>query len=101
MKILLSGEFSDAMKKQPAKVIAEFIKAVDKLQDMAKPQILLLDTVIELSSSDVKDKVYAYHISENCYTIFTFNPNNELLLIDYVQVHNNSITALVYPSITF
>ena len=100
MKILLTGDFSEVMEQQPKNVVSEFIEAIDKLEDMAKPQILLLDTVVDLSSSDDDKMLYAYHISGNNYTIFTFTPKNEMLLIDYVQVINKRFISLTYPDLS-
>ena len=97
MKILLTGDFSEVMLKQPKHTVSDFVEAIDKLQDLAKPQILLLETVVDISSHDDDEKLYAYHISGNKYAIFSFTPKNELLLIDYVQISGKSITSLTYP----
>ena len=100
MKILLTGDFSEVMEKQPKNVVSEFIEAIEKLEDMAKPQILLLDTVVDLSSPDEDKKLYAYHISGNYYTLFTFTPKNEMLLVDYVQVINKKFISFTYPDLS-
>ena len=100
MKILLTGEFSDVMTQQSKNVVAEFVEAIDKLQDLAKPQILLLDTVVELSSPNDEEKLYAYYISRNNYAIFSFTPKNEMLLIDYVKVNGSSFISLTFPDIS-
>ena len=98
MKILITNDLSNAMEKQPKDVLNGFIESIDKLQDLVKPQILLLETVVDLSSPDDETKLYAYNISGNSYAVFAFTPKNEMLLLDYVQVTAKGITSLAYPS---
>lgn len=97
MKVLLTREFSDAMGRQPKDVILVFVEAIDKLPKLTKHQILLLDTIVDFSSPEDKVKLYAYHISDKNYAVFTFTPKNELLLIDYVQLSGNNIVSIVFP----
>lgn len=98
MKILITNDLSNAMEKQPKDVLNGFIESIDKLQDLVKPQILLLETVVDLSSPDDETKLYAYNISGKSYAVFAFTPKNEMLLLDYVQVTTKGITSLAYPS---
>ena len=97
MKILLASNFGDAMKTQSQDTIAVFIDAINKLEDMVKPQILLLETITDLSSPDDKTKLYAYHIVNNDYVVFTFTPKNHMLLIDYITLNGSNITSVTYP----
>lgn len=97
MKILLTSNFGNAMKNQPQDTIAVFVNAINKLEDMAKPQILLMDTITDLSSPEGKRKLYAYHIVNNDYVVFTFTPKNHLLLIDYITLSGSNITSVTYP----
>ena len=57
-----------------------------KVARMVKPQILLLETVVELSSPNDEPTLYGYSISNRNYVIFAFTPKNEMLLIDYVTI---------------
>ena len=100
MKILLTNDFGEAMKAQPQKTITVFIEAINKLEDMTKPQILLMDDIINLSSSDNKMTPYAYHIINNDYVLFTFTPKNEMLLVDYITLNGSNIKSVTYPDKT-
>lgn len=97
MKILLTNNFGDAMKAQPRDTILAFVEAINKLESMAKPQILLMDAIIDLSSPDDNVKLYAYHVVNRDYVIFTFTPKNQMLLIDYVTLDGGNITSVTYP----
>lgn len=97
MKILLTNNFGDAMKAQPQDTILVFVEAINKLESMAKPQILLMDAIIDLSSPDDNVKLYAYHVVNKDYVIFTFTPKNQMLLIDYVTLDGGNITSVTYP----
>lgn len=70
MKILLTNNFGEAMKTQSQNTITVFIEAINKLEDMAKPEILLIDSIINLSSSDDKITPYAYHKPAHPYRCF-------------------------------
>ena len=97
MKILLTSDFGDAMKTQSQETIEVFVEAIDKLEDMVKPQILLMDTITDLSSPEDKTKLYAYHIVDKDYVVFAFTPKNQMLLIDYVTLNGSNIKSVTYP----
>ena len=97
MKILLTSNFGNAMKTQSQDTITVFVDAISKLEDMVKPQILLMDTITDLSSPDDEKKLYAYHIVNNDYVVFTFTPKNHMLLIDYITLNGGNITSVTYP----
>ena len=97
MKILLTTNFGEAMEKQPQKTVGAFIEAINKLENMAKPQILLLEAVTDLSAPDDKITLYTYHIANKDYVVFTFTPKNEMLLIDYITLSGSSIKSVTYP----
>lgn len=98
MKILLTNDLGDAMLKREEEVVSNFISSIDKLCNMTKKQILSLDTVIDLSIANEKTKLYAYHISGKNYVIFSFTKKNEMLLIDYVKLHNGGVVSTTYPN---
>ena len=98
MKILLTNDFGDAMIKREKEEVSHFIASIDKLSDMTKTQILALDTVIDLSVADEKTKLYAHNISGKNYVIFSFTKKNEMLLVDYVQLHNGGVVSTTYPN---
>lgn len=71
MKILITNDLSNAMEKQPKDILSAFIESIDKLQELVKPQILLLENVVDLSSPDDETKLYAYNISgKSCSSLF-------------------------------
>ncbi len=98
MKILLTNDLGDAMMKQPKEELISFVKSIDKIQELAKPQILLLPTVVDLTSPDDKMKLYAYNISGRNYAVFTFTPNNEMLLVDYIRLSSGGVISLTNPN---
>jgi len=100
MKILLTNDFSDRMVQMPKDEINAFVDSMDKLNGLTKTKILSLDEVIFLSAPEEKQKIYAYNISNNYYIIFMFTSKNDMVLVDRIQLNNNTITSLTYPEIT-
>ena len=78
----------------------EFIASMEKFRDMTKTQILDQDTVIKLSSSREKTKLFAYNIQGNNYAIFSFTNKNELIFVDYVTFRNGKVVSITYPEET-
>ena len=100
MKILLTNDFSDAMLNQEKSIISTFLGSLKKIRDLTKTEILALDTVVDLSSLKDKTKLFAYNVEEQTYVVFSFTKKNEMILIDYVKLHNGSVISLTYPDIS-
>ena len=97
MKILLTNDFSDTMMGQERVVVTTFLAAIEKIRDLTKTQILALDTVVDLSSSKDKTKLFAYNVEDKTYVVFSFTNKNEMVLVDYVRLHNGNVISLTYP----
>ena len=97
MKILLTNDFSDTMMGQERVVVTTFLAAIEKIRDLTKTQILALDTVVDLSSPKDKAKLFAYNVEDKTYVVFSFTNKNEMVLVDYVRLHNGNVISLTYP----
>ena len=97
MKILLTNDFSDTMMGQERVVVTTFLAAIEKIRDLTKTQILALDTVVDLSSPKDKTKLFAYNVEDKTYVVFSFTNKNEMVLVDYVTLHNGNVISLTYP----
>lgn len=97
MKILLTNDFSDTMMGQERVVVTTFLAAIEKIRDLTKTQILALDTVVDLSSPKDKTKLFAYNVEDKTYVVFSFTNKNEMVLVDYVRLHNGNVISLTYP----
>ena len=97
MKILLTNDFSDTIMGQERVVVTTFLAAIEKIRDLTKTQILALDTVVDLSSPKDKTKLFAYNVEDKTYVVFSFTNKNEMVLVDYVRLHNGNVISLTYP----
>ena len=69
----------------------------EQIDDLTKTQILALDTVVDLSSPKDKTKLFAYNVEDKTYVVFSFTNKNEMVLVDYVRLHNGNVISLTYP----
>lgn len=97
MKILISSELSNAIKKLPTEDMVSFVERVNELEKLNKKEILSSPNLIELFKSQ-DATFYAYNIHKSIYVVFAFQKKSIVLLDRIKLINKNDIESLVYTS---